>query len=312
MVGRHTDREGRVVEQRTLGNTGLRISVLGFGGAEIGYENAADSEVDQIVGAALDAGINVFDTAECYGDSEEKLGRVLGRRRDSVLLFSKCGHASGLEGADWEPGMLERSIDRSLRLLGTDRLDLMQLHSCSADLLRAGEVIEVLQRAREAGKVRYIGYSGDAGDALDAVRTGAFDTLQTSVNIADQESIDLTIPEAQRRGMGVIAKRAIANAAWKSGSQLPANSYHQTYWHRLNELQYEVLHGPVQAAVSAALRFTLAVPGVSMAIVGTKSADRWAQNVRILDEDGRLSAEAYDAIRRRWSEVARPDWTGQV
>jgi aryl-alcohol dehydrogenase-like predicted oxidoreductase len=298
------------MERRTLGKTRLDVSVLGFGSAEIGYENASDAEVDRILGAALDAGINVFDTAECYVDSEEKLGRVLGGRRQSVLLFSKCGHASGLEGADWEPSMLERSIDRSLRLLRTDRLELMQLHSCSADLLREGGVIEVLQRARDAGKVRFIGYSGDANDALYAVQTGAFDTLQTSVNIADQESIDLTIPEAAQRGMGVIAKRAIANAAWKN-PELPANSYHHTYWHRLNELRYDMLREPVQTAVSAALRFTLAVPGVSMAIVGTKNADRWAQNVRFL-EDGPLTAGFYESIRGRWAEVARPEWVGQV
>ena len=298
------------MERRKLGKTGLEVSVLGFGGAEIGYENASDTEVDRIIGAALDAGINVFDTAECYVDSEEKLGRVLGGRRDSVFVFSKCGHASGLEGNDWNPAMLERSIDRSLQLLRTDRIDLMQLHSCSADLLRAGDVVDVLRRARDAGKVRFIGYSGDTTDALYAVETGAFDTLQTSVNIADQESIDLTIPNAAARGMGVIAKRAIANAAWKSG-QLPSNSYHHTYWHRLTELQYDFLREPVQKAVSTALRFTLAVPGVSMAIVGTKNADRWTDNVRIL-EDGSLAQTVYQSIRHRWSEVARPDWVGQV
>jgi aryl-alcohol dehydrogenase-like predicted oxidoreductase len=286
----------------------MDISVLGFGGAEIGYENASEAEVERIVGSALDAGVNVFDTAECYGDSEEKLGRALSGRRDSVWLFSKCGHASGLDGADWEPQMLARSIDRSLERLRTDRIDLMQLHSCSSDLLPTS--IEILQRARDAGKLRFIGYSGDAQDALDAVRTGAFHTLQTSLNIADQESIDLTIPEASRLGMGVIAKRAIANAAWKAG-ELPANAYHHTYWHRLQQLRYEFIGRPVQEAVSIALRFTLRVPGVSLAIVGTKNADRWTENLRILD-DGPLPEQTYAEIRQRWMQVARPDWVGQV
>jgi aryl-alcohol dehydrogenase-like predicted oxidoreductase len=310
MVGAERAAQSGVMERRTLGRTGMDVSVLGFGGAEIGYENASDNEVDRIVGAALDNGVNVFDTAECYVDSEEKLGRVLAGRRHSVFLFSKCGHAAGLAGADWDPAMLERSIDRSLQLLRTDTVDLMQLHSCSRDVLAAGGVIEILQRARDAGKVRFIGYSGDAYDALYAIQTGAFDTLQTSVNIADQEAVELTIPEAVRRGMGVIAKRAIANAAWKAG-QLPGNPYHHTYWRRLTELQYEFLRGPVQESVSIALRFTLAVPGIGMAIVGTKNADRWAENVRML-HDGALPPGLFDKIRQRWSHVARPDWIGQV
>ena len=95
----------------------MQVSRLGFGGAEIGYEKASDRDVDAIVAAAIDAGVNVFDTAECYLDSEEKLGRALQGRRDQVFVFTKCGHASGLDGEDWSPDMLSRSIDRSLQNL---------------------------------------------------------------------------------------------------------------------------------------------------------------------------------------------------
>ena len=70
-------------------------------------------------------------------------------------------------------------------------MDVVHLHSCSEEVLRRGDVIEVLQRAKEAGKTRFIGYSGDTTDALYAIRTGVFDSLETSLNIADQEAIEL-------------------------------------------------------------------------------------------------------------------------
>src|SRR3954454_3606115 len=89
------------VERRTLGKTGLDVSVLAFGAAEIGYENADQCVVDRLLGSAIDAGLNVIDTGECYGASEEKVGAAVSHRRDDVLLFTKCGHASGLDEEDW-------------------------------------------------------------------------------------------------------------------------------------------------------------------------------------------------------------------
>src|SRR5260370_5964220 len=138
-------------------------------------------------------------------------------------------------------------IGRSLKRLQTDRVDLLQLHSCSEEMLRQGDVIDVVRRARDAGKTRFIGYSGDGRAALYAVESGAFDTLQTSISIADQEGIGLAVPAAKVRGMGVIAKRPIANAAWKTGSK-PADAYHPTYWDRLLELCYELLKCALQPA----------------------------------------------------------------
>jgi aryl-alcohol dehydrogenase-like predicted oxidoreductase len=298
------------MQYRTLGRTNLRVSVLGFGGAEIGYEKASDRDVDKIVGSAIDAGVNVFDTAECYGDGEEMLGRALSGKRGSVFIFTKCGHASGLEGPDWSASMLERSIYRSLHRLKTDYVDLIQLHSCSERILRDGEAIDVLDRAKSAGRARFIGYSGDSSDALTAVRLGRFDTLQTSVNIADQEAIELTIPIARDAGMGVISKRSIANAAWKAG-RAPDNPYHATYWQRLSQLRYDFLDGSMTGAIGTALKFTLSVPGVNTAIVGTKSPERWEQNRQLVDSE-ELPASTFAYIRNRWRSVAGADWTGQV
>jgi len=296
------------METRRFGKTDMQVSVLGFGGSEIGGMGDSADAVQRLLETALDAGLNVVDTGECYGASEELIGRVA-HRRDEFHLFTKCGHSSGIAGPDWDPRTLEQSIDRSLRRLRTDHVDLLQLHSCSEELLRRGEVIEVVERAKAAGKTRYIGYSGDGPKALYAVQCGAFDALQTSVSIADQEAIDLLLPEAARRGMGVVAKRPVANAAWRTGRP-PEERYHHAYWERLQALDYDFLRRDVGEAVGIALRFTLSMPGVHVAIVGTTNPGRWAENAARL-EAGPLPAEWQGAIRARWHAVAGEDWTGR-
>jgi len=297
------------MEKRQFGSTDMQVGILGFGGAEIGFQGATGKTVEELLSSALDAGLNVIDTAECYRNSEELIGKTVSHRRGDYYLFTKCGHASGLEGQDWDPRMLEASIDRSLRRLKTDYVDLIHLHSCSEEILRRGEVIEVLQKARDAGKTRYIGYSGDGAAAYYAVTCGAFDSLQTSINIADQQAVDLTLPEARKRGMGVIAKRPIANACWRSGTK-PADAYHHVYWERLQELAYPFLRQSLDTSIATALRFTLSLPGVHTAIVGTANPGRWRQNAAML-EAGPLPAEELAAIRERWQAVAGPGWTGQ-
>jgi aryl-alcohol dehydrogenase-like predicted oxidoreductase len=299
------------VERRILGKTALEVSVLVFGAAEIGYENTDAATVDRMVGSALDAGVNAIDTGECYVDSEEKIGSAVSHRREKVLLFTKCGHASGLDGEDWTSELIRRSVDRSLRRLRTDRLDLLQLHSCSAALLKRGDVIRALQDARDSGKTRYIGYSGDGVDALAAIETRAFDTLQTSINLADQEAITLTVPRALEQSMGVLAKRSLANAAWKYENK-PENPYHHEYWDRLKRIDYLFLRiGRLEDSLATALRFTLSVPGVTAAITGSKSADHLRQNLRAVPPYT-LPSDQFECIRTIWSDRASPTWTGQV
>lgn len=295
------------MEKRALGNTGMQVTVLGFGGAEIGFENSSLETIERLLGSALDQGLNVIDTAECYQASEQMIGRAVSGRRSEFFLFTKTGHSS--DGDHWNPRKMAEGIDESLRRLRTEHVDLLQLHSCSEELLRQGEVIEVVQRARAAGKTRFIGYSGDSDAARYAIETGTFDTLQTSINIADQEAIEMTVPLANEKGLGLIAKRPIANAAWKTGSK-PASAYHHAYWDRLSELQYDFLSGDVRKAVATALRFTLAVPGVATAIVGTTNPERWKENAALLQR-GPIEPDRFQAIRERWKKVARPEWRGE-
>jgi aryl-alcohol dehydrogenase-like predicted oxidoreductase len=297
------------MERRRLGKTDMMASVLGFGGSEIGYERVSRAVVARLLGRALDAGLNVIDTAECYDESETLIGEAVGGRRRDFHLFTKCGHAGGWGRAEWRPSALEKSIERSLRRLRTDAVDLIQLHSCSLAELRKGDVIEALERARERGFTRYIGYSGDSEAARYAVECGRFDVLQTSVSIADQEALDLTLPLAASRGMGVVAKRPLANVAWQHARK-PSEPYYQTYWSRLRKLDYEFLREPA-TAVSTALRFTLSMPGVHTAIVGTTRPERWPENAKVL-EAGALPKRERDRIRARWREVAGASWVGQV
>src|SRR5262245_8608499 len=138
------------MEKRPFGRTDMSVSVLGFGGAEIGLEGADEATVTKLLGKALDAGLNVIDTAECYGKSEEMIGKTVSERRIGFYLFSKCGQPHGQEsGANWSGDSILESIERSLRRLRTVRLDLVHLHSCSEAVLRKGEAIAALQAARE-------------------------------------------------------------------------------------------------------------------------------------------------------------------
>ena len=298
------------MERRRLGQTDMDVSVLGFGGSEIGYERASARTVARLLGSALDAGLNVIDTAECYEQSEALIGDAIGSRRGECYLLTKCGHPRGFGRGDWRPASLLSSIERSLKRLRTDRLDLIQLHSCSLADLRRGDAIDALERARGRGWTRYIGYSGDGEAARYAVECGRFDTLQTSVSVADQEALELTLPLAASRGMGVIAKRPLANVAWRYARK-PAEPYYQAYWARLRALDYPFLRDTSDAAVATALRFTLAAPGVHTAIVGSKRPERWPQNARLL-EAGPLPAAEVKQIRARWRKIAEPSWTGEL
>lgn len=311
--GQPPEKKPASLERRRFGKTDMQVTVLGFGGAEIGFQQTGQATVERLLNSALDAGLNVIDTAECYAGSEEAIGSAASGRRKEFYLFTKAGHMDqGAKG--WTSDSIERSIDRSLQRLKTDHVDLVQLHSCGKDTLEKGECIDALEKAKKAGKTRYIGYSGDSAAALYAVETGRFDALQTSTSIADQEGIELVLPKAREREMGVIAKRPIANAAWRHMDDPKGNTYAQ----RLQRLEYPFTKGERRddsgpdGAAGVALRFTLSTPGVDVAIVGTTKPERWKQNADLLRQGGPLPADQYDAIRRRWKEVAPADWKGQT
>src|SRR5690606_11794979 len=121
----------RGMRTTTFGRTGLTVSMLGFGAAPIGYLHTDRQRVGEILNLLLDRGVNVVDTAASYPGSEEAIAATVGHRRDQFVLISKCGFkVPGVTGEDWSATMVEQTVERSLRNLKTDRLDVMFLHSC--------------------------------------------------------------------------------------------------------------------------------------------------------------------------------------
>lgn len=284
--------------------------MLGFGGAEIGWSNQEANSVAELLNSALDAGLNVIDTAAAYKTSEELIGKAVSSRRKEFYLLTKCGALDAFTREDWSKKGILETIENSLRNLKTDYLDIAQLHSCSAEILRQGDCIEGLIRAQEKGYTRFIGYSGDNEVAKYALELDVFDSLQISVSIADQSPIDGNIKLAKEKGLGIIAKRPIANAVWRN-KELPPDSYHHEYWNRIQRLKYEFLSKSLEEATAIALRFTLSIDGIDTMIVGTTKPNRWQENAKYVAE-GNLSNEEFEAIRNRWREIADESWVGMT
>jgi aryl-alcohol dehydrogenase-like predicted oxidoreductase len=290
-----------MMELRRLGRTNLQVSVLGFGGAEIGQQNIEQKSVDYLLNIALDSGINIIDTAECYGNSEELIGHAVGHR-DDVFISTKCGHAEE-PNDNWKPETILSGIERSLKRLKRDWLDLIQLHSCPFDLLKRGEVIDVLEKARDEGKVRFIGCSADGQAAKYAIETGRFDTLQTSFNIADQEALTLTFSLAREKDMGIIVKRPLANVVWKH-KEKPGNPWLHKYWERIQKLDYGFLDSCV-----VPLRFALSPAAVSTVLVGSVTPKHLTRNAAYASY-GALTAYRFMQIRTRWKKCGGDEWPG--
>lgn len=293
------------MEMRTLGRTGLKVSRLGAGLAEIGLRLslAEEERAGEVLNAALDKGVNFLDTAACYDISEEMIGRTIAHRRDEYILATKAGHVTGgYEGEAWTAETITHSIERSLRRMRTDHLDLVQLHTCGVEILERGEVIEALLDAKEAGKARYIGYSGDNEAAEWAVESGQFDTLQTSFNLVDQRARTRLFPQTRDRGMGLIVKRPIANAAW--GVSANATGPPGKYVRRAQAMAAESpIPGAPDDPILLALGFTLAHDEVDTAIVGTSDPEHMRANIERVETELPIAAQAVEELHCRFDQL---------
>src|SRR5262245_40450440 len=229
------------MQTRPLGQTGAEVSLLGFGAGQIGDARLPEDEVGRLLNAALDMGVSLFDTARSYGLSEERIGRHVGHRRGEFVLTTKGGYA--VDGAqDWTPESVTRGIHEALVRLKTDVADVFFLHSCSKETLERGLVTRALLDAKTSGKIKSAGYSGE-NEALDfAIESGHFDVIECSINVCDQRVLVASIPAAQARNLGVIAKRPIANAPWRFHER-PTGDYCEAYWLRLRSMGWDVLRG---------------------------------------------------------------------
>ncbi len=291
--------------RRGFGESGLEVSALGFGAGHIGDPGMGEGQVEGLLGEALDLGITLIDTARSYGESEARIGRHLGGRRAEFVLSTKVGY--GIEGfEDWTGGCVSAGIEAALARLRTDWIDVVHLHSCPLSVLERGDVIEALERARERGQIRVAAYSGE-GEALDwAVGCGAFGGVQLSVNVCDQGAMGGLLGRAGAAGVGVIAKRPLANAPWRFAARPEADDL-AIYWERFEALG---LDRGGEAWGEVALRFSAFAPGVCSAIVGTSSRSRLAMHARAV-EAGALEVEAVEAIRAAW-RAAGGGWAGVI
>ena len=203
----------------------------------------------------------------------------------------------------------------------TDRVDVMLLHSCELEILERGEVFEALRRARDAGKIRCFGYSGDNEAATYAARVPDVAAIETSISIADQCNIDGVLAVARERNLGVLAKRPIANAAWKQAKQQPGfyGNYASTYHERLAAMGITPADlgfdgDPAAVWPEIALRFTLAQPGLHSAIIGTTNPAHVKANIAAARK-GALPEEQVAIVRRAFAtaqSAAGEAWTGQT
>jgi aryl-alcohol dehydrogenase-like predicted oxidoreductase len=210
---------------RRLGSSELLASEIALGTVELGLDygipgneshlRPLESEAIRVLNEALDLGVNFIDTARAYGNSEEFIGKALHHRRDEYLLATKlCPlQASDVDASDLR-ARIHASVETSMRMLQTDRIDLLMIHSAPIELIeKADGILEALQALQNAGHVRYVGASvyGEAGAA--ALRRGGFDCLQIAYNALDRVAEADLLPSAARLGVGIVARSVLLKGA---------------------------------------------------------------------------------------------------
>jgi aryl-alcohol dehydrogenase-like predicted oxidoreductase len=191
------------IETRPLGRTGTDVTILGYGAMELRGQPRgpaiADEDAGRLLNAVLDGGINLIDTSIDYGKSEELIGRFISNRRDEYFLASKCGCLLDPPPGgtppfphDFSRENIRAGIERSLRLLNTDHLDLLQVHiSPSREQMEKDGTIEELVALRDEGKTRFIGMSGTIPNLTDHIEMGVFDVFQIPYSLIQPEHDEL-------------------------------------------------------------------------------------------------------------------------
>lgn len=292
------------MELRDFGRTGLRVSPLGFGAMHINDERTSEAEAGRLLNEVLDLGVNLIDTARGYGLSEERIGRHIAHRRGDFVLSTKVGYL--VEGVpDWTHACIVGGIERALRMMQTDWLDIVHLHSCPLQVLEQDEVIRALDDCRRAGKLRVAAYSGDNAELARAIEDQRFGAIQTSISVCDQINLDANLPRAAGRGLGVIAKRPIAGAIWRHAER-PGDFAEGQYWDRWHAMGLDAAL-PADERAEIALRFTAHLPGVSTTIVGTGKSENFRRNLAVVangplpDAQQALLREAFVARQQGWA-----------
>jgi len=301
---------------RTLGRTGLRVSEIGFGSWAIGgtsYGTTSDKESLDALASALDHGVNFFDTADIYGGghSEELIGRILKGKRDQVVIATKGGwdYSSGAGKQNYDPKYIRDAIDRSLKRLGIDTIDVYQLHNPPDQLLdHFSSLFDMLEEEKKKGKIRFIGvsiYVPKQGIAW--VMTNRVDTIQCIYNLIDQRIENEFLPLAQQKNIGIIAREplncGILTGKYTEKSEFPKND-HRRRWTRdkialdLKKMGIfrESLPEFVKYPVRFSLAFVLSHPAVSTVIPGAKNPAQVIDNISASEQP--LDPKISEKIRK--------------
>jgi aryl-alcohol dehydrogenase-like predicted oxidoreductase len=225
------------MKYRRLGKTGLRVSVVGLGTWQLGGEWGKDfsqSEADAIFERARQLGINLIDTAECYGDhtSERLIGAAIARDRDKWIVATKFGHRfhGYMNRTDTRtPETAREELESSLKALRTDYLDIEQYHSWGDDTFFNDDVLAVLARAKDAGKVRHIGNSVSKNDNVKQISASEkmnIETIQIIYNRLDRKPEESTFPICIEQDLGVLARVPLASGLL-SGKYQPGHQFPQ-------------------------------------------------------------------------------------
>jgi len=255
------------IAKRTLGKTGEKLSIIGFGGIVVMDE--ATGQASNIVAEAVDRGINYFDVAPSYGNAQERLGPALAPYRKNCFLACKT------EGRTKDES--RKQLEESLRLLKTDHVDLYQFHALTKmkeldQVLGPGGAMETMEAAKKEGKIRYIGFSVHSAEtAVAALDRYPFDTILFPVNwvLFSQANFGPQIlKKAQEKGVGILALKAMAKTTW------PAD---QKKDHPEPKCWYQPAAFPDQAALG--LRWTLGHPITAAIPPGDEKYFRLAMDV---------------------------------
>jgi myo-inositol catabolism protein IolS len=294
-----------IMKYRTLGSTGLEVSVVGIGTWQFGGEWGVDfrqSEVDAILGAAGDSGINLIDTAECYGDhlSESFIGNFIKSERDKWIVATKFGHhylgfMDRTRHFDSED--IVKQLDKSLKSLKTDYVDIYQMHSGTNNEFTKEGVWETLREQQKMGKIRYLGLSISGNDNIfqtaKAKEIGA-ETIQVVYNRLDKEPELEVLPQCKKDKLGVLARVPLASgllsgkykAGYKfTGNNVRANRANETTQERLKEVE-RIMNEEVPPGVlmsSWALAWCLKNPSVTAVIPGSKNPEQVVSNALAAD-----------------------------
>ena len=287
---------------RRLGRTGLVVSEIGFGGWGIGgrtaghtsYGDTDDATSLAALARALDRGITFIDTSAAYGSghSEILVGRAVKGRRADVVIATKAGYESWERAPDFSPAAILASTERSLQRLGTDYLDLLQLHNPPHEALAAPELKEMFQQLIDGGKIRTWGVSGKGPrEALEAVRAAEPPVVQANFNMMDVRALDCgLIDEVSRSDSGFIARTPLCfgflSGNIAHGARFPDGD-HRARWGKAQianwvdgaaELLAALAIAPGTEAAQAALRFCLSFPSVSTTIPGIMNPEEADQD----------------------------------